>query len=539
MNKKITVTLIGVVVIGGLFYSTRLPKQESQTKKEAVSVNNKDSSTQVVELKNGDTYNLTASIIKKNINGSLVKMLAYNGTVPGPVITIAKGAEVTINFTNNTDVPTTLHSHGVRLDNKFDGVPNVTQKEIPVGGTFSYKVKFPDEGIYWYHPHIREDYAQELGLYGNYIVVSNDPNYWSPVNEEIPLMVDDILMENGQVASFGAVADHTLMGRFGNVMLTNGSSNYNLSIKQGEVVRFYITNTANTRVFNLSIPGVKIKLVGGDNGKYERESYVDSILLGPSEREVIEVLFDKAGTYTLEHNTPNKTYTMGTIKVSPEKIATSHVKQFQTLRINKDTIASIDPLRNYFDKKDDKNISLTVDMGSMGTSGNHQMMNGSMMNNGGGMHMMGNGSMMGNGGMAMGGNDNEKIEWEDSMSMMNQMANAQMIKWKIVDQDTNKSGMDINWNFKVGDKVKIKIFNDPKSMHAMQHPIHFHGQRFLVISTNGVKNTNLVWKDTTLVQKGDTVEILVDMEDPGTWMAHCHIAEHLESGMMFQFNVTK
>ena len=73
----------------------------------------------------------------------------------------------------------------------------------------------------------------------------------------------------------------------------------------------------------------------------------------------------------------------------------------------------------------------------------------------------------------------------------------------------------------------------------MQHPFHIHGQRFLVLATNGVKNENLVWKDTTLIQKGDTVEIVVDMENPGTWMAHCHIAEHLESGMMFNFEVVK
>jgi len=91
--------------------------------------------------------------------------------------------------------------------------------------------------------------------------------------------------------------------------------------------------------------------------------------------------------------------------------------------------------------------------------------------------------------------------------------------------------------FKVGDKVKIKITNDPKSMHPMQHPIHFHGQRFLVLSTNGKQNDNLVWKDTTLIQNGDTVEILVEMTNPGEWMAHCHIAEHLEASMMFGFKV--
>ena len=204
------------------------------------------------------------------------------------------------------------------------------------------------------------------------------------------------------------------------------------------------------------------------------------------------------------------------------------------MRTNNDTIASIDPFRAYFNKKDDKSIVLTVDMGSMGMSGSHQMPNGQMMNNGGG-HMMPDGMWMGNGGMRMGGNDNEKIEWEDSMAMMNSMADANSIKWKIVDQETKKANGNIDWVFKVGDKVKIKIYNDPNSPHPMQHPIHFHGQRFLILSTNGVKNTNMVWKDTTLVQKGDTVEILVAMENPGMWMAHCHIAEHLESGMMFSF----
>lgn len=486
-------------------------------------------STQVVNFKNGEIYNLTASIVKKSIAGSEVKMLAYNGSIPGPVIKVPKGAEVTINFTNNTDVPTTLHSHGVRLLNKFDGVPDVTQKEVGVGQSFSYKIKFPDEGVYWYHPHIREDYAQELGLYGNYIVASDDPNYWSPVNEEIPLMVDDILIENGKIAPFGPVADHALMGRFGNVMLVNGSDNYSLSVKQGEVARLYITNVANTRTFNLSIPGAKMKLVGADAGRYTQQTFVDSVLISPSERVVLDVLFDNAGTYTLEHKTPDKTYTMAKINVTPDAVVTSYKLQFLTLRTNNDITKAVSNLDSYFSKPDDKKLSLTVDTGSM------NMSNGQKSSGDG--HMIADGTMMGGGGMTMGGSDTEKIEWEDSMTIMNQIADTNIIKWKIVDQDTGKSGNDINWNFKVGDKVKIKIFNDQNSPHPMQHPIHFHGQKFLVLSTNGVKNDNLVWKDTILIQKGDTVEILVDMENPGTWMAHCHIAEHLEAGMMFGFKV--
>jgi FtsP/CotA-like multicopper oxidase with cupredoxin domain len=93
------------------------------------------------------------------------------------------------------------------------------------------------------------------------------------------------------------------------------------------------------------------------------------------------------------------------------------------------------------------------------------------------------------------------------------------------------------WKFQKGDVVKVRIFNDPKSDHPMQHPFHVHGQRFLVLSTNGVPNDNLVWKDTALIKTGDTVDVLIPMENPGKWMAHCHILEHLATGMVVLFDV--
>ena len=143
--------------------------------------------------------------------------------------------------------------------------------------------------------------------------------------------------------------------------------------------------------------------------------------------------------------------------------------------------------------------------------------------------MMNNNMMMGS---------NEPIEWEDDMAMMNISSNKGSIQWKFIDEATGRENMDINWKFKLGDKIKIKITNDGNSMHPMQHPIHLHGQRFLVTSTNGVSNDNLAWKDTALIQTGATVELLVDMTNPGAWMLHCHIAEHLEDGMMLPFTVS-
>lgn len=123
------------------------------------------------------------------------------------------------------------------------------------------------------------------------------------------------------------------------------------------------------------------------------------------------------------------------------------------------------------------------------------------------------------------------------MGTMNRDSTVDTLEWKIFDEDTGLSNEKIDWKFKVRDKVKIQIFNDPKSMHPMQHPIHLHGQRFLILNEDGKKNDNLVWKDTVLIPSGTTIELLVDMVNPGEWMAHCHIAEHLEAGMMFGFKV--
>ena len=86
--------------------------------------------------------------------------------------------------------------------------------------------------------------------------------------------------------------------------------------------------------------------------------------------------------------------------------------------------------------------------------------------------------------------------------------------------------------------MKIRLVNEMDSDHPMHHPFHIHGAgRFLVLSRDGVAEPNLVWKDTVLVRTGETVDILLDVTNPGLWMAHCHIAEHHQSGMMFSFHV--
>jgi FtsP/CotA-like multicopper oxidase with cupredoxin domain len=130
------------------------------------------------------------------------------------------------------------------------------------------------------------------------------------------------------------------------------------------------------------------------------------------------------------------------------------------------------------------------------------------------------------------------IEWEDDMVEVNRQTTPANMRWIIVDRTTGAENHAIDWRFRVGDQVKIRLVNEMESDHPMHHPFHIHGAgRFLVLSRDGVVEPNLVWKDTVLVRTGETVDILLDVSNPGLWMAHCHIAEHHESGMMFSFNV--
>jgi FtsP/CotA-like multicopper oxidase with cupredoxin domain len=130
------------------------------------------------------------------------------------------------------------------------------------------------------------------------------------------------------------------------------------------------------------------------------------------------------------------------------------------------------------------------------------------------------------------------IEWEDDMVEVNKLTTPANMRWKLIDRKTGAENADIDWRFRVGDRVKIRLLNEMAGDHPMHHPFHVHGAgRFLVLSRDGVVEPSLVWKDTVLTRTGETVDILLEVTNPGLWMAHCHIAEHHESGMMFSFNV--
>jgi len=478
---------------------------------------------EVVVLADGDTLDLEAALVRRTINDRTFVMYGFNGQYPGPLIKAPQDATITVRFRNGTSLPTTVHWHGVRLDNQFDGVPGVTQDPVPPDGTFIYRVHFRDAGIYWYHPHHREDITQDLGLYGNMMVSSPDPDYFNPVNGEEVVILDDILIDDAGLFPYGAErATHALMGRFGNVFLLNGEPDYELDARRGDVVRFFLTNVSNTRVYNLSFDGARVKVIGSDVGKYEREAFVENIVIAPAERYIIEVLFERSGDVSLTNRIQAidhfrgefipRVDTLGTIHVQDAPALENYAAVFETQRENPEVIAEIDRYRDAFDRPVDRQLDMGVEIGQLPLP----------------LLQM----------IAIDTLYFHPIEWNDPMPEMNYLSTGTDVRWFVRDPATGKENEAIDdWRFTMGDVMKLRLTNPPTSLHPMHHPIHLHGQRFLVLERDGVRNTNFVWKDTAVIPLGSTVDLLVEMSNPGDWMLHCHVSEHLETGMKMIFHV--
>jgi FtsP/CotA-like multicopper oxidase with cupredoxin domain len=468
-------------------------------------------------LRSGDTLDLTAALLRRTVRGHAFIMYGFNGQVPGPLIRVPQNATITVRFHNRIDLPSSVHWHGVRLDNRSDGATGVTQEPVAPGGDYVYTVHFPDAGVYWYHPHVREDIEQSLGLAGNMLVDSPDPDYYSPANQEQALVLGDLLMQRDTLIPYGREApDFALMGRVGNVLLVNGEPDYALHAHRGEVVRFYLTNAAGSRTFNLSFGGAPIKLLASDVSRFEREARVPSVVLAPAERYVVEVRFGRPGRYPLLNMVQAINHyrgefqaevdTLGVVTVDSAPAAPDHAAEFDRLRANVAVSKDLERYRPYFGRPPDKRLTLTVRTSGLPLATVQFMTIDTAYY--------------------------APVEWVDGMPDMNWLSTSAQVRWVLRDDATGKENEAIDWHVKQGSVVKLRIFNDPRSFHPMQHPIHLHGQRMLVLARDGVPTRNLVWKDTALVPVGSTVDLLIDASNPGAWMLHCHIAEHLGAGMM-------
>jgi FtsP/CotA-like multicopper oxidase with cupredoxin domain len=262
---------------------------------------------------------------------------------------------------------------------------------------------------------------------------------------------------------------------------------------------------------------------------------LDELVIQPSERYIVELLFTETGTASIEEVNTKKslvTFTVG------DEGDDTYAEFFSTLRtteiLPESTLTKV--------QAENPARTLVLDMFMKGG----MMMDHSMMGHSMPCHQMPNGTWMGD----CAPKEEEtsttniyppinpkSIEWEDTMNMMNSGSDTDMVEWKITEKETGKSNMDIHWTSTVGSYEKLRIENPTTSMHPMQHPIHMHGQRFLVLSRDGKPEETLLWKDTVAIPTGSTYDLLVEYTNPGKWMFHCHIPEHMESGMMGHFEV--
>jgi FtsP/CotA-like multicopper oxidase with cupredoxin domain len=379
-------------------------------------------------------------------------------------------------------------------------------------------------------------------------------------------------------------------------------------------VRFYLTNTANARVFNVMLPGAQMKLVGADAGHYEHEQLVEEVLLAPSERVVVDVLFPDTAAFELQHRTPQRTYRFASIALADEEPEQPFAADFQNLRTNQDMVELREGIEPFLNAPADKTLSFVAEMdmgvpegvdviyvcpmhpevvseesGSCPKCGmrllaqaaaettyacpmhpevtsdkpdrcpkcgmkllperlvaaggehgheHHHHEGHEHEENGGGRDEHGHHGHDHHREREHAHDTAQGIEWEDDMVEVNRMTTPANMRWKLVDRDTGAENAQIDWTFRVGDQIKLRLVNEMDSDHPMPHPFHVHGAgRFVILARDDIVEPNLAWKDTVLVRTGETVDILLDVTNPGRWMAHCHIAEHHESGMMFSFNV--
>jgi FtsP/CotA-like multicopper oxidase with cupredoxin domain len=301
----------------------------------------------------------------------------------------------------------------------------------------------------------------------------------------------------------------------------------------------------------------------------------------------LDVLFHSPGDLTLEHRTPGWVYTLAQIRVAEGSVTPDLSNEFEALRTDPELTAERERLAPLLDKVPDKTLGFVaeMDMGEPDVGADGALIYTCPMHlevvseepgrcPSCGMKLIAEAAPTGFAcpmhpevtsetadrcakcGMkliparlvrpgAVGhehGHSHEDaggIEWEDDMVDVNKLTTPENMRWKLVDRSDDAENHAIAWQFRVGERVKIRLVNEMDSDHPMHHPFHIHGAgRFLVIARDGEPDPNLVWSDTVLVRTGEVVDILLDVTNPGRWMAHCHIAEHHESGMMFSFDVS-
>lgn len=408
---------------------------------------------------------------------------AFGGLVPGPTIRLAQGTRMSRRFVNDLPQPSSVHWHGIRIQNAMDGVAGLTQTAVEPGDEFLYDFIVPDAGTYWYHPHNRSWEQMARGLYGALVV---DEAEGAPeVDLDEVLLIDDWrLNDTAQITDdFGVMHDWAHAGRIGNWITVNGDGAWSREVQRGARLRLRLVNTANARVFALQARGLEGWVVALDGMPLETPERLDRLTLAPAQRadlivdvtaeegeEALLVSFERDGGYAIA-DFPVRGLARNAGLADPAPLPTNPVPALGVL-------------------SEARRAELLMEGGAMGR------MRGAMMGD----------RMMGMRDMAAAG----KVWAFNGM--------AEMGETPLIDAAR-------------GETIRIAMTNDTAWPHAM----HLHGHHFRQISADGSVGP---LRDTLLMNRGETVEVAFVADNPGDWLLHCHMLEHSAGGMMTWLRVS-
>ena len=406
----------------------------------------------------------------------------FEGSVPGPIIRVPQGERVTRRFVNELPQGSTVHWHGVRLENAMDGAPEVTQKTVPPGDEFLYDFVAPDAGTFWYHPHERAWEQMARGLYGALVVDEHEPPL---VDRDEVLLIDDWrLTEEAQLheESFGAIGDWSHGGRIGNWLTINGESAWTRTVSQHERLRLRLANTANSRIFTLETRGLEGWLVALDGQPLEAVQPAGRLVLGPGERAdlMVDVVAQSGERALVVSREREGAFILCTFAVEGSLRATRGAAP---------PPLSPNPLPALGDLSRARAATLRMAGGAMGGL-REAVLDGRRM-------------------------PIRELAARGKVWALNGLA------------ESPREPLFAAWQ---GETVVITMVNDT----AWPHGMHLHGHHFRQVSADGFLGP---WRDTLLVDREETVRIAFVADNPGDWLLHCHMLEHSVSGMLTWFRV--
>lgn len=402
----------------------------------------------------------------------------YDGRVPGPELRLAQGARLERTFLNNLPQPSSVHWHGIRIDNRMDGVSGLTQDAVLPGQEFDYSFTVPDAGTYWYHAHNRSSEQVARGLYGPLIVEEAEQ---PDIDREEVLVLDDWLLnpETAQLdASFGSRHDRSHAGRRGNLIVTNGQYELSLAVRRHERLRLRLINAANARIFELALSGFEGWILAEDGMPLTTPNKVEgTFLLGPGQRVdlFVDVTAEVGEAAHLAHVVDGDGLSQVTFPVDGESSRTRRPPP-RPLPLNPGMeISGLDAARK---------MRLHMSGGAMGKL--------------------------------------QSAIWDGREMTFRELAEANQF-WSF----NGVVGLTDSPLFSVemGQTVRLELFNDTVFPHAM----HLHGMHFREIVEDGRFGP---FRDTLLMLAGQTREIAFMADNPGSWLFHCHMLGHAASGMM-------